>query len=165
MSHHTYCFEFVFKLLSGNFSTFLGSQLFLVAKQVILWGSHPAPVPLLLLRASQVDSCSLLPNREVKRNNGVFIIPLFLLKNFRYSNIPAQTFSLFHYSCSNIFVIPLFLLKHFPYSIVPAQKFSLFHYSSKKSTHYSVIPRTKFPLFLRNYSSSAPNSQQIFFLF
>ena len=73
--------------------------------------------------------------RGVKRNNGVVIIPSFLLKNFRYSFIPAQKFSLFHYSCSKIFFIPLFLAK---------------------STHYSIIPRTKFPLFLFHYSSSAP---------
>ena len=73
--------------------------------------------------------------RGVKRNNGVVIIPSFLLKNCRYSFIPAQKFSLFHYSCSKIFFIPLFL---------------------PKSTHYSIIPRTKFPLFLFHYSSSAP---------
>ena len=68
----------------------------------------------------------------MKRNNGVFIIPLFLLKNFRYSIIPAQKFSLFHYSCSKIFIIPLFLPKNH----------TLFHYSKNK---ISVI---LIPLFL-----------------
>ena len=68
----------------------------------------------------------------VKRNNGVFIIPLFLLKNFRYSIIPAQKVSLFHYSCPKISIIPLFLPK----------KHTLFHYSKNK---ISVI---LIPLFL-----------------
>ena len=71
-------------------------------------------------------------DRGVKRNNGVFIIPLFLLKHFPYSIIPAQKFSLFHYSCSKIFIMPLFLPK----------KHTLFHYSKNK---ISVI---LIPLFL-----------------
>ena len=67
--------------------------------------------------------------RGVKRNNGVVIIPSFLLKNFRYSVIPAQKFS-------------LFLLKNFLYSIIPPKKHTLFHYSKNK---ISVI---LIPLFL-----------------
>ena len=41
----------------------------------------------------------------------IFVIPLFLLKNFRYSIIPAQKAQLFHYSKNKISVIliPLFL--------------------------------------------------------
>ena len=74
----------------------------------------------------------ILEFRGVKRNNGVFIIPLFLLKNFRYSIIPAQKVSLFHYSCPKIFIIPLFL----------PNKHTLFHYSKNK---ISVI---LIPLFL-----------------
>ena len=52
----------------------------------------------------------------------LFIIPLFLLKNFRDSIIPAQTFSLFHFSSQ----------KSTHYSINPRTKFPLFlfHYSS-----------------------------------
>ena len=65
--------------------------------------------------------------RGVKRNNGVSIIPLFLLKNFRYSIIPAQKFSLFHYSSQ----------KSTHYSITPRTKFPLFlfHYSSSAPEH------------------------------
>ena len=64
----------------------------------------------------------------VKRNNGVFIILLFLLKSF---------------------VIPLFLLKNFRYSIIPAQTFSLLHYSSQKST---IIPLIQEQNFCYSYS-------------
>ena len=61
----------------------------------------------------------------VKRNNGVFI-------GLHYSVIPAQKFSLFHYSCSKIFVIPLFLLKNFHYSIIPPKIAQLFHQFKNK---------------------------------
>ena len=52
----------------------------------------------------------------------IFVIPLFLLKNFRYSIIPAQKYSLFHYSSP----------KSTHYSIIPRTKLPLFlfHYSS-----------------------------------
>ena len=46
----------------------------------------------------------------------MFIIPLFLLKYFRYSIIPTQ----------KSFVIPLFLLKIFHYSIIPGKKKIIF---------------------------------------
>ena len=54
--------------------------------------------------------------RGVKRYNGVFIIPLFLFNNFRSSIIPAQKFSLFHYSSQ----------KSTHYSNIPRTKFPLF---------------------------------------
>ena len=52
-------------------------------------------------------------NRGVKRNNGVFIIPLFLLKNFHYSIIPPK----------KAHIIPLIQEQNFPYSysIIPLQ--------------------------------------------
>ena len=78
----------------------------------------------------------------VKRNNGVFIIPLFLLKNFRYSIISAQKCSLFQYSCSNIFVIPLFLLKNFHYSFIPLKKAHTIPLFQEQNScySYSIIP-------------------------
>ena len=51
----------------------------------------------------------------------IFVIALFLLKKFRYSIIPAQKFSLFHYSSQ----------KNTHYSIIPRTNFC---YS------YSIIP-------------------------
>ena len=61
--------------------------------------------------------------RGVKRNNGVVIIPSFVLKNFRYSIILAQKFSLFHYSSQKAHIIPLFQEENFrySYSIIPLQ--------------------------------------------
>ena len=64
--------------------------------------------------------------RGVKRNNGVFIIPLFLLKNFRYSIIPAQKVSSFFHSIippKKAHIIPLFQVQNFRYSypIIPLQ--------------------------------------------
>ena len=73
----------------------------------------------------------------VKRNNGVFIIPLFLPKNFRYSIISAQKCSLFQYSCSNIFVIPLFLLKNFHYSFIPPKKAHSIPLFQEQNSRYS----------------------------
>ena len=101
----------------------------------MLWQFHADNISTFYHLIFENFSCTYMHVRGVKKNNGVFIIPLFLLKNFRYSIIPAQKVSLFHYFCSKI---------------------SLFHSSSQKSIHYSIIPRTKFPLFLFHYSSSAP---------
>ena len=114
-------------------------RLFLFSSPSLVF--HPFPFLSVFVFMS-ILLCLYPFSRGVKRNNGMFIIPSFLLKNFRYSVVPAQKFSLFHYSCSKIFVIPLFLLKNFLYSIIPPKKHTLFHYSKNK---ISVI---LIPLFL-----------------
>ena len=60
-------------------------------------------------------------DRGVKRDNGVFIIPLFLLKHFRYK---------------------LFLLKNFHYSIIPPRKAHIIPVFQEQNYHYSyfIIP-------------------------
>ena len=59
-----------------------------------------------------------------------------------YSVIPAQKFSLFHYSFSKIFVIPLFLLKNFHYSIIPPKKAHIIPLIQEQKFRYSysIIP-------------------------
>ena len=63
--------------------------------------------------------------RELKRNNGVFIIPLFPVKDFHYSIIPVKKT---HYSR----VIPL--------TVVIPKRISLFR---KNKARYSIIPGKK----------------------
>ena len=58
--------------------------------------------------------CSLFRYSSSK----IFIIPLFLLENFRYSIIPAQKFSLFHYfsrKSTNYHEMPVERRNHIPF--------------------------------------------------
>ena len=62
----------------------------------------------------------VIPLFLLKNNH---VIALFLLKNFRFSIIPAQKFPLFRYSPQKAHVIPLFQEQNFrySYSIIPLQ--------------------------------------------
>ena len=86
-------------------------------------------------------SYSKLHYRDVKTNNRVFIIPLLLLENIRYSIIPVKKNLLF---CWKNLLFPV------DKSIIP------------KEVVIPLFRPTQFPLCLCHYSSSTPDTFEIY---